>query len=175
MRSYAIVAVVIAGLCGHGCGNASSPAEDRAAPPASQEAREARGPIDVDACQFLDANEIASATGTSNLKAEPEEQPAGASGCRYRSMAGTAASVNVHNSDAKEFDEFRELIGAEAETVTDLGDAAYLWNPNRIYVRVGSRGFSVTVQQDMSGEKQREALLALARSGAEKMRALPPR
>ena len=177
MRTLVLVPVIALGLLSHACDDspspAESPAENRAATPAQGAA--ASGPIDIDACKLVDAAEIAAATETANLKAREEPQPAGASGCRYLGPLGTVASVNTHFSDATQFDEFKGLIGPEAETAAGVGDAAYFWNPNRIYVRVGGRGFSLTIHHSLPPDKMREALLSLARAGVEAMRRLPPR
>ncbi len=97
----------------------------------------------------------------------PEEQPAGASQCRYRTPSSTV-TVNVHATDTGQFREFRELVGPEAETAAGIGDEAYFWGPGVIYGRVGARGFSVRINDDL-GAGLRPAMLKLAQAAAARL------
>jgi hypothetical protein len=121
-----------------------------------------------DACTFLSREEIGAAIGTSVGEGERELQPIGASECVYSNMT-SSVTVNTHPSDDQQFDEFRSMIGAEAEPISDIGDEAYFWGPQLIYVRVANRGFSLRINEDL-GERLRPAMLELAGAGAAKLR-----
>lgn len=136
-----------------------------------------------DACTFIDREEISAAIGRELEEGEPRSTASGASECEFETALGMDAStsypdpvvpettlasvlVSTHQSSPEEFDAFRDTIGDEAEIVTDVGDAAYFWGPDVIYVRVADRGFSIRITADgAEQEALREALLTLAQAG----------
>lgn len=140
-----------------------------------------------DACVFLDPEEISAAIGRELEEGEPQSTAEGASECRFETALGLDAStshedpvvpetalasvtINTHVSDPEEFDLFEESLGAEAEAVTGVGDDAYFWGRDLIYVRVADRGFSIRVTADESDDGAlREALLSLAETGASRL------
>jgi hypothetical protein len=120
-----------------------------------------------EACAFLTRDEIAEIIDKDVGEGEPEQQPGGAFGCRYRTPTSNVM-VSTHRSDPAEFDEFRNMIGQEAEVVDGIGDSAYFWGPNLMYVRVGNLGFSLRINEEL-GDRLRPAMLALAEQGAAKL------
>lgn len=137
-----------------------------------------------DACTFLDREGISAAIGRELQEGEPQPTAGGASECRFETALGMEAStsyedpvvpetasasvvINTHPSNAEEFDLFQESLGSEAEVATGVGDDAYFWGPNLIYVRVADRGFSLRINADESDDQAlRAALLGLATAGA---------
>lgn len=137
-----------------------------------------------DACAFLDREEISAVIGRELQEGELESAVEGMSECRFETATGLEASttyddpvipetalgsvtISTHPSDSEEFDAFQESLGSEAEAMTDVGDDAYLWGRDLIYVRVVNRGFSIRISADDSDDQAlRAALLRLAEAGA---------
>ena len=140
-----------------------------------------------DACTFLSREEIGTAVGRELGEGEPQTMIEGMSECRFETATGMEATesyddpvipetvlgsvtVAVNASNAEEFDLFEESLGAEAEAVTGVGDDAYFWGSNLLYVRVGERGFSIRIDAGGADEqKMQDAILVLAEAGAERL------
>lgn len=140
-----------------------------------------------DACTFLTPEEISSAVGRELSEGEPQTMVEGMSECRFETATGMEATetyddplipetslgsvtVAVNASDPEEFDLFEESLGAEAEAVPRVGDDAYFWGSNILYVRVGDSGFSIRIDADgAEEEKMRTAIIQLAEAGAAKL------
>lgn len=121
-----------------------------------------------EACSFFTRDEIAEAVGLAiQEEVEQEELPDGASECTYRTPSSRVVIV-TNPSNPDEFAEFIELFVPDAEEIAGIGDAAYFNGPNLLYVRVGDRGFSVRINDDL-GDGLRPAMLALAEAGAAKL------
>ena len=155
--------------------NSDSGSDDAARSEASQEI--------PDACTFLDREEISAAIGRELREGESESAVEGTSECRFETATEMEASttyddpvipettlgsvtISTHPADPEEFDAFQESLGSEAETMTGIGDDAYVWGPDLIYVRVGDRGFSIRISADESDDQAlHAALLELAERG----------
>ncbi len=87
--------------------------------------------------------------------------------CEYRGATRTL-TIRTFESDPQRFHEDRALIGAEVERVSGVGDEAYFWGPQVIYVRVGLVGFSLRVDNDQGG-RARTTLLDLARAASARL------
>lgn len=121
-----------------------------------------------EACSFFTHDEIADAVGLAiQEEVEPEALPDGASSCTYRTPSSRVVIV-TNPSDPDEFAEFIELFVPDAEEIPNVGDAAYFNGPNLLYVRVGDRGFSVRINDEL-GDRLRPAMLELAEAGAAKL------
>ena len=140
-----------------------------------------------DACTFLSREEISSAVGRELSEGQSQAIVEGMSECRFETVTGMevtetyddpvipetalgSVTVAVNTSNAEEFDLFEESLGAEAEAVTGVGDDAYFWGSNLLYVRVGERGFSIRIDADGADEQRmRDAILALGEAGAQRL------
>ncbi|MBA3559482.1 MAG: hypothetical protein H0W30_12895 [Gemmatimonadaceae bacterium] len=151
----------------------------------------ASGPV-PDACTFYSKSELESAVGWQLDDGDVEDAEPGAFKCDFetppqmsvtttfpnpplpQSVRFSSMTVNTHPVKQKSFDDFRKMIGAGGEDVPGIGDGAYFYGPNMIYVRVGARGFSLRMYADPTSDsdkaKAREVMLSLARLGATKLR-----
>ena len=81
--------------------------------------------------------------------------------------------INTYPQNAQEFEEFRELLAEDAEDVSGIGDRAYFYGFDMLYVRVGGKGFSLRIHTDAQTDEDRalvrEVMLTLARKGAAKL------
>ena len=143
-----------------------------------------------DACTFFAQEELEKAVGW-QLRLKKKDAPPGTSICDFSVPPGMSITktfpnpplpasvgfsslvINTHPADAKLFADFRRTLGQQAEDVPNVGDGAYFYGPNLIYVRVGTRGFSVRMyfdpRTDADRAKAREVMLALAKAGAKKL------
>ena len=143
-----------------------------------------------DACTFFTRAELEERLGWELREGEREEQPGGTQ-CDFEMPAGmyitrtfpnpplpqsvgfSSINVNTHGSTAATFDEFRQQLGADAEEVPGIGDGAYFYGRDMLYVRVGNRGFSLRIYTNASSDadwaKVREVMLDLARLGASRL------
>ena len=140
-----------------------------------------------DACILLDVDEISAVIGREVAPGQPETTPEDASSCRFETLTGTATSVTYEDpailetalgsvtistapSGVEEFDELEALVGEEAEVVSGVGDDAYFWGENIIYVRVADWGLTVRIEADEADTTAvRGAVLRLAELGASKL------
>ena len=86
------------------------------------------------------------------------------------SQNGGNVSVAIPSGSvsAAEFNSWRQMAGSDAEVIDGVGDAAYLWK-SRMYVRKGTRTFTVSVDDIPFTSAIRSGLVSLGRSGAAKM------
>jgi hypothetical protein len=144
-----------------------------------------------EACTFFAHDELEEAIGWELREGEPEEAPPGLFVCDFetppllyvtrtfsdpalpQSVGFDSLTINTHPTSAESFREFRGMIGAEGEDVPGIGDGAYFYGRDMLYVRVGSRGFSIRIYVSPSNEddwaRVREVMLSLARRGAERL------
>lgn len=144
-----------------------------------------------DACSFFDRAQLEQTIGWELREGEPEDMPPGSYACDFetpplmyvtrtypdpalpQSVGFGSLTVNTHPSKAQNFDEFRQTLGPAAEDVPDIGDGAYFYGFDMLYVRVGNRGFSLRIYTDAQSDEDRarvrEVLLTLAREGASRL------
>jgi hypothetical protein len=130
-----------------------------------------------DACTFLGRDEIIAALGSQDFGSG--EQRDGGTECRYISSHLSLTVWTNGSLPPESFQEFRDVLKEQhqrIEVAPGIGDDAYFWEDrrdDRIYVRVGGRGFTLEIHHQSSREPRtptRPALLTLARSGAAKLR-----
>jgi hypothetical protein len=180
-----LTALLVAAACG---GSDAPKAAGEDAPAASGTAEAGPAAQAPDACTFFSRAELEEAVGWELREGEPEDAPAGASICDFETPPGMSVTrtfpnpalpksvgfgslmINTHASDPREFAQFRQTLGAEAEDVPGIGDGAYFYGLNLLYVRVGNLGFSVRIYTDALSEadrgRVREVMLKLGRMGA---------
>jgi hypothetical protein len=145
-----------------------------------------------DACTFIPRAELERLIGWELREGERKDMPPGLSQCDFSTppqlyvtrrfnnpplpeAAGFSSVVITTNpTTPQSFSESRRMMQADAQDVTGIGDAAYLNGPAMIYVRVGSRGFSIrlhvnTPATDAGRTRLREVMLSLARAGVAKL------
>lgn len=183
-----IAASVLLAACGGGNGGTEVAGGSAELPDAESDDAVAGAPQDLpDACLFLTHEEISTAVGRELGEGEPQTMVEGMSECRFKTATGMEATesyddpvipetalgsvtVAVNASNPEEFDLFEESLGAEAEAVSGIGDDAYFWGSNLLYVRVGERGFSIRIDADGADEQRmRDAILVLAEAGVERL------
>lgn len=190
-RMTVIAALALLGAaCGGGDGDGDETAarDDGATSPTEADSGSSEAAGDVpDACSLFDVEEISAAIGREVGPGEPETTPDDASSCRFETLTGISTSstyddpvipeialgsvtISTARSTAEEFDEFEELLGAEAEAEAGIGDDAYFWGGNILYVRVADHGLTVRIEaDDADGAAVRAAVLRLAELGASKL------
>jgi hypothetical protein len=126
----------------------------------------------VDPCTVFRPDEVAKALDRGPV--EPANR-VDDNECRFVWGRGTLSVSSMENVSPDDFEEFRQMLGVEATPAEGLGDSAYFWRDNRIYVRVKSRALTITVGQDQSNpvptDRLRSALLTLGTIGAARLRA----
>jgi hypothetical protein len=144
-----------------------------------------------DACTFISRAELESVVGWELREGKTKDAVPGEFECDFthppaayvtRTFPNPAvpetagfSSVKIHTNpvSASQFAEFRKEIGARGEDVAGIGDGAYFYGINLIYVRVGNKGFSVRMYIDPQTDADRAAIknsmLALAKLGASKL------
>jgi hypothetical protein len=130
-----------------------------------------------DACTFLTRDEILAALGTRDLGAG--ERRDGGTECRFIFDRQSLTVWTNGSLSAESFQDFRDVLKQDQqhlEAAPGIGDDAYFWSDrrdDRLYVRVGGRGFTLELHHSASREADipaRPALLTLARSGVAKLR-----
>lgn len=183
--ALALAAAVLLTACGGDKGVQASSDSDNSSDVGSGEASIDAADQEIpDACTFLRRDEVSAAIGRDLQEGEPQSTVDGASECRFETALGLKASteyddsvipetalgsvtVNTHPSDPEEFDAFQESLGPEAEIAAGVGDDAYFWGNDLIYVRVANRGFSIRITADETEDQALQAaLLELAAAGA---------
>jgi hypothetical protein len=190
LRIPPLVTVVLLFALAACAGDAPGDAVPADAPAAATDEVTAAAADVPDACTFFTRAELEEQLGWELRDGELEEQPGGTE-CEFevppgmyvtrtfenpplpQSVGFSGITVNTHSSTAANFNEFRQQLGAAAEEVPGIGDGAYFYGPDMLYVRVGNRGFSLRIYADAASDadraKVREVLLALARLGAARL------
>jgi hypothetical protein len=174
------------------CGGGDAPkAADGNTPAATSSAEAGPAAKAPDACTFFSRAELEETVGWELREGDPEDAPAGSSICDFETPPGAyvtrtfpnpalpksvgfgSLTVNSHPADPRNFAEFRQTLGAAAEDVSGIGDGAYFYGPDLLYVRVGNLGFSVRIytdaQTDADRGRVREVMLKLGRMGAARL------
>lgn len=148
-------------------------------------------PTVPNACTFFSHSELESAVGWQLRDGKAKDASPGTFECDFvtppaayvtkkfpnppipESAGFSSLKVHTHPSDPKRFAEGRKLLGAAAEDVPGIGDAAYFNGPNLLYVRVGNRAFSLRTYTDARSDadkaRVRDVTLKLAKLGASKL------
>ena len=84
-------------------------------------------------------------------------------------------TVTTFQTTVATFAESRKTMGAGSPEIAGVGDGAFLSGPAMIFVRVGTRGFSIRLYvnaptTDAGRARLQEVMLSLARAGAAKLR-----
>ncbi len=182
-----LTALLIA-ACGGGDG-AGSATPDAPAPGANTAAA---APTNVpDACTFFSRAELEESVGWELREGDKEDAPPGFSECDFETptrmsvtrtfpnpplpeaVGFSSVTVNTHPSDPVKFAEFRRNLGAGAEDVPGVGDGAYFYGRDMLYVRVGNRGFSIRIYSNAGNDadwaRVRDVMLKLGRLGASRL------
>lgn len=128
--------------------------------------------VAADACTLLSVDELAKIIGQRVRKPRPDTAEKGTA-CGF-GTATDSVSIALWPTNAKDFAEFRKLLaenGAKIEDASGLGDAAYFWEDDRVYVRLGDQGLTVTLGggDDSFDAKRREIVMAIAKAGIAKL------
>ena len=121
----------------------------------------------VDPCTFLTKEELQSALG---YTFEAGTQTPGEPSCRFASSSGISVTIALPTADVTEaeFNSWRQMAGPSAETLNGVGDAAYFWG-SRLYVRVGTRTFTISIADMELTPELRAAVTKLGQTGAAKL------
>jgi hypothetical protein len=145
-----------------------------------------------DACTFIPKAELERLVGRELRDGDRNDAPPGFSQCDFETPTGSATSrtfdnpplpeaagfsaitITTHPTSAQTFAQSRQAIGAAAEQVPGIGEAAYFEGPGTIHVRVGEHGLGIRLHVSEPGtqtgrETLRNVMLSLARVGAEKL------
>jgi hypothetical protein len=168
-------------------------AEAPPAIPSASDRAPKRGAQIPDACAFIPKAELEKLVGhelrdgVKKDAAPPMSQcsfttPPGASITRqFENPALPAAAgfdsltVTTFATTVATFAESRKMMGAGSPEIPGVGDGAFLSGPAMIFVRVGTRGFSVRVYvnaptTDAGRARLQEVMLTLARAGVAKLK-----
>ena len=141
-----------------------------------------------DACTFIPKAELEKLVGYELRDGRPKDASPGLSQCAFQTPPGASVTRKFDNpalpaaagfdsitvttfpTTAATFAQSRKLAQADATDVPGIGDGAYLNGPAMIFVRVGSRGFSIRVYvntptTDGGRARLREVMVSLARAG----------
>ena len=201
-RVYWLAPVMVL-LLSAGCGGGgdSDTAVTESADPAAEVAAEeesaaveapAETPAEVpDACALFDQMELEQTLGWELGEGDPESAPAGGYACDFdvkplfyvtrtyenpplpESIGFNSLMINTYAQTATAFNEFRELLADAGEDVSGIGDGAYFYGFDMLYVRVGGKAFSLRIYTDAQTDEDRalvrEVMLTLAGKGAAKL------
>jgi len=164
-RFSGFILLVTASLMPWGCSKSDDSNPVRAGAPLQQPAP--RPTVSVDPCAFFTQQQLQTALG---ISLGPGQRTANEPSCRFTSNDGGNVSVAIPSGSVSEaeFNSWRQMAGADAEVVNDVGDAAYLWK-SRMYVRKGTRTFTVSVDDIPFTAATKKALIELGRAGATKL------
>jgi hypothetical protein len=126
----------------------------------------AEAALDVpDACAFIDRAQLEEIIGRELREGERKDAQPGFSECDFEtppllyvtrtfpdpalpeSTGFSSIKINTHPANPQNFSEFRQTLGAAAEDVPGIGDGAYFYGPDLLYVRVGNRGMPQDVRE----------------------------
>ena len=120
----------------------------------------------VDPCTIFSKAELESAFG---VPYGPPKNGRNEPSCRfYNSTTGSVTVRAGEQVSARDFDALREQIGAEAESVSGIGESAYFWGP-KLYVLSGGRQLVLYVSTDQLTPQLRTALTSLGKLGAPRL------
>lgn len=144
-----------------------------------------------DACVLFDPTELEQMLGWELRDGDPETAPPGNYTCDFRktllidvtrtypdpalpeSIGFDSLTVNTYAQSAQDFNEFRELLADDAEDVSGIGDGAYFYGFDILYVLAGGKGFSLRIYTDAQTDADRalvrEVMLTLARNGVARL------
>jgi hypothetical protein len=144
-----------------------------------------------DACTFISRAELEAQVGWELREGRTKDAEPGHSECDFEHppeayitrtfpnppvpRSADFSSIKIHTNPvtAASFAEFRKGIGASGEDVAGIGDGAYFYGINLLYVRVGNKGFSIRMYMDPKNDADRAAIknsmLSLARLGVSKL------
>jgi hypothetical protein len=176
MRNYSLSTFLLASAvainaCSKAESSSSAPAGDPAQAPAggavSAIATRSQSLAAVDPCSFFTEQQLESSLG---LSLEPGQRTANEPSCRFRSSNGGMVSIAIPTGSVSEaeFNSWRQMAGADAEVLDGVGDAAYLWK-SRMYVRKGTRTFTVSVDDIPITDAIRKGLTELGKMGSAKL------
>jgi hypothetical protein len=145
-----------------------------------------------EACGFLARGELEEIVGWELRDGEANDMSPGSYACDFstppqmyvtrtfpnpplpQSVGFSSVTITTYPADPQTFAMNRELVGPQGEEVGGLGDAAFYNGLDMLYVRVGSRGFSVRLYTDAQDEadraRVRDVMMTLGRTGASKLR-----
>jgi hypothetical protein len=139
----------------------------------ADQAQGAAGPVDV--CALLPREEVAKILGR-NVRSRPGKRADGPTECRYSGgMQGTVTAMVGPGVTKAKWDDAMKILkqsGASLDPVPGVGDGAYFWNDNRLYVHTGN--YEVTISTSPSpgdvGTKLRGDAVALAKAVVAKLK-----
>ena len=178
---------MLAAQCG-GDANETPAAEPSARPDAAPTAAAAV----PEACGFFARGELEEIVGWELRDGEVDDMPPGSDACDFaappqmyvtrtfpnpplpQSVGFSSVTITTYPADPQNFALNREIVGPQGEEPSGLGDAAFYNGLDMLYVRVGSRGFSVRLYTDAQAEadraRVRDVMMTLGRVGASKLR-----
>lgn len=191
-RGYWVLSTV---LLTAACGDGGEPAPLQSATDTAAGAENAPAqavPMVPDACTFFDRDWLERAVGWELRDGDPDDMPPGMYACDFEtpplmyvtreypdpplpaSVGFSSVTVSTHPSNPEQFEEFRKTLGQAASNAPGIGDAAYFYGFDMLYVRVGNRGFSLRIYTDAQTDEDRarvgNVLQEVAREGARKLR-----
>jgi hypothetical protein len=94
-----------------------------------------------------------------------------------KSVGFSSLTVNTHTADPKAFEDFRKTLGSSAHDAPGIGDGAYFYGSDMLYVRVGNRGFSLRIYTDTDTDELsdsdkalvRDVMMKIAKAGVSKL------
>ena len=185
-----------------GCGGGDNEATEVASTDAEAEVAEkgdsaapeapAQPQVEVpDACALFDHMELEQMLGWELYEGDPETMPPGLYACDFstkplfyvernyqnpalpESIGFNSLKINTYPQTAKAFSDFREMLAESGEDVSGIGDGAYFYGFDLLYVRLGEKAFSLRIYTDAQTDADRalvrEVMLKLARKGLEKL------
>lgn len=184
---FPLTLLLLAAQCG---GDAEkTPAPEASASP---DAAPAAGGDIPEACSFVARGELEEAVGWELRDGEADDMPPGSYACDFAtppqmyvtrtfpnpplppSVGFSSVKITTYPADPESFALNREIVGPQGEELAGLGDAAFYNGLDMLYVRVGSRGFSVRLYTDAQAEadraRVRDVMMTLGRVGASKLR-----
>ena len=146
-----------------------------------------------DACTFIPRADLEKLVGHELRDGKAKDVSPGLSQCafeappeayvtrRFENPALPAAAnfdsitVTTFPTTVATFAQSRKTMAADATDIPGIGDSAFLNGPAMVFVRIGTRGFSIRVYvntpaTDAGRARLREVMLSLARAGVAKLK-----
>lgn len=145
------------------------------------------------ACTLFTRSELEPFVGWKLDEGNPRDAQPGAFNCDFKtptysrqelpnpplpkSVGFGSLTINTHTADPKAFEDFRKTLGASAHDAPGIGDGAYFYGSDMLYVRVGNRGFSLRIYTDTDTDELsdadkalvRDVMMKIAKAGASKL------